>query len=79
MESVNLSLIKAGNAVCPILFESIYYNQYINIAMYGNTGKFCVSELGGRCETHHHCITTTLKDSNSTSKSKVDCINGTAR
>ncbi|XP_018392720.1 PREDICTED: tenascin-like [Cyphomyrmex costatus] len=33
-------------------------------------------ELGGRCETHHHCITTTLKDSNSTWKSKVDCING---
>jgi len=46
--------------------------------MYGNVGKFRVSELGGRCETHHHCITTTLKDSNSTWKSKVDCVDGTA-
>ncbi|XP_012533583.1 prion-like-(Q/N-rich) domain-bearing protein 25 isoform X2 [Monomorium pharaonis] len=33
-------------------------------------------ELGGRCETHHHCITTTLRDSNSTWKSKVDCVDG---
>lgn len=39
--------------------------------------KFYVLELGGRCETHHHCITTTLRDSNSTWKSKVDCIDGT--
>ncbi|KAM0730640.1 hypothetical protein ACS0PU_002969 [Formica fusca] len=34
-------------------------------------------ELGGRCETHHHCITGSLRDSNSTWKSKVDCVDGT--
>lgn len=38
---------------------------------------FAILELGGRCETHHHCITGSLRDSNSTWKSKVDCVNGT--
>ncbi|XP_032675290.1 prion-like-(Q/N-rich) domain-bearing protein 25 [Odontomachus brunneus] len=33
-------------------------------------------ELGGHCETHHHCITGSYKDSNSSGKSKVDCVNG---
>ncbi|XP_011142155.1 prion-like-(Q/N-rich) domain-bearing protein 25 [Harpegnathos saltator] len=33
-------------------------------------------ELGGYCETHHHCITGSYRNSNSTGKSKVDCVNG---
>ncbi|KAH0956213.1 hypothetical protein HN011_003427 [Eciton burchellii] len=33
-------------------------------------------ELGGRCETHHHCITVSYKDSNTNWKSKVDCVDG---
>lgn len=41
-----------------------------------NSEKFYILELNGRCETHHHCITGTFKDSNLTGKSKVDCVDG---
>lgn len=33
-------------------------------------------EIDGRCETHHHCITRSFKDSDTFWKSKVDCVNG---
>ncbi|KYN05265.1 hypothetical protein ALC62_03788 [Cyphomyrmex costatus] len=50
---------------------------FVDVGEYSNIWTFAyILQLGGRCETHHHCITTTLKDSNSTWKSKVDCING---
>ncbi|XP_020281971.1 prion-like-(Q/N-rich) domain-bearing protein 25 isoform X2 [Pseudomyrmex gracilis] len=33
-------------------------------------------ELGGLCDTHHHCVTRSFRDFNLTLKSKVDCVNG---